>query len=42
MEKAKTEALISQIGNRADFKIENNGSFEEFHQQIEKIIKSLK
>ncbi len=41
MEKAKTEILISKIGQKADFKIENNGSKKHFYQEIKKIIKRI-
>lgn len=38
IEKAKTEALISEIGKKADFIIENNGTINEFYKEIKKII----
>jgi len=41
MEKAETEILISQIGKKAEFKIENNGSFALFYNQIKKILKEV-
>ena len=41
-EKAKTEILIPKIGQKANFKIENNGSFDSFYQEIEKILEKLK
>jgi len=41
-EKAKTEILIPKIGQKADFKIENNGSFGEFYFKTDQIIKKLK
>lgn len=40
IEKAKTEVLIPEIGKKADFKIENNGSKWEFYQEIKKILKN--
>jgi dephospho-CoA kinase len=36
LEKAKTEILIPRIGQKADYKIENNGSLGDFHQKIKK------
>jgi len=36
MHKAEAELQIPSLGERADFKIENNGSKEEFHQEIKK------
>jgi len=41
IEEAPTEILISQVGQKADFKIENNGSKESFYQKVEKIINKL-
>lgn len=41
-EKAKTEILISQIGKKADFKIENNNSILLFQKEIKKVIKKIK
>jgi dephospho-CoA kinase len=41
-EKAKTEILIPELAKKADFKIENNGSMEDFFKKIDTIIKSLK
>lgn len=38
LEKAKTEIVISQIGKKADFKIENNGSKNNFYKECRKII----
>ena len=37
--KAATESLIQEMGKEADFKIENNGSLEEFYSAIDKLIK---
>lgn len=39
LEKAATESLIQEMGQEADFKIENNGFFEEFYSVIDKLIK---
>lgn len=39
IERAKTEILIPQIGKKADFKIENNSSRQNFYREIKKIIK---
>lgn len=36
-EKAKNEIYIPRIGKKADFKIENNGTLEEFRQQVNKL-----
>jgi len=41
-EKAKTEILIPKIGKKADLKIENNGSFNSFYQEIKKVLEKLK
>jgi len=41
-EKAKTEILVPEIGKKADLKIENNGSRDEFYKEADKIIKNLK
>jgi dephospho-CoA kinase len=41
MEKAATEILIPKIGKKADYKIENNGSKQNFHQEIRRIIEKL-
>jgi len=38
MGKAEAESLITVIGEEADYKIENNGTKEEFYQEIKKII----
>jgi len=38
LEKNRTEILIPQIGKKADFKIENNGSRQNFYREIKKII----
>jgi dephospho-CoA kinase len=41
MEKAKTEILIPKIGKRADFKIENDGSLEDFYKKIKLLLKKI-
>jgi dephospho-CoA kinase len=38
IEKNKTEILIPQIGKKADFKIENNGSKNNFYKECRKIL----
>lgn len=40
-EQSKTETLISKIGQKADFKLENNSGFEELKKQTEKIYNSI-
>ncbi len=40
-EQAPNEILISQIGSKADFKLENNGSFEELKTKIADLYKKL-
>jgi len=40
-EKAKTEILIPEIGERADFKIVNSGSHKDFYKEIGNIIKRI-
>jgi len=42
LEKAETESLIQEMGKEADYKIENNGSLEEFHEKIDNLVKDLK
>ncbi|HNY97727.1 MAG TPA: AAA family ATPase [Candidatus Pacearchaeota archaeon] len=42
MEKAVTEAAIDGIGKRADFFIDNNGSYMDLYGQINKIFECLK
>ncbi len=37
LEKAKTETLIREIGKKADFRIENNGTKQQLYQEIKKI-----
>lgn len=39
-EKAPNELLIPEIGSEADFKVENNGSLEEFKEAVQKFYKS--
>ncbi len=41
LEKAETESLIQKMGKEADYKIENNGSFEEFYSKTDKLMKDL-
>jgi len=41
-EKNKTETLIPEIGEKSDFKIENNFSLRDFYKEIKKIMKKLK
>ncbi len=41
LEKAVTESLIQEMGKKADLKIENNGSLEEFHKKTDNLIKDL-
>lgn len=41
MGNAEAEQQITQVGKQADFKIENNGSIEEFNQEIKKVIDSI-
>jgi len=38
-EKEKTEIFIPKIGSKADFKIENNGSLDEFRDKVEEFFK---
>lgn len=40
-EKSKAETNIPSLGKKADFKIENNGSLEEFKKNIETFFKKL-
>ncbi|MCX6723733.1 MAG: AAA family ATPase [Candidatus Staskawiczbacteria bacterium] len=41
LEKAETEIQISKIGKQADYKLENNGSKEDFYKEIKKAIDLL-
>ena len=41
MHNAEAELQIPEIGAKADFKIENNGSKEDFHKKVKKAIDSL-
>lgn len=41
LEKAKTEILIPQIGQKADFKIENNSSKRNFYQKIKTVLRKI-
>lgn len=38
-EKAKTEIEIPRLGSKAEFKIENNGSLDEFRKKVEEFCK---
>ncbi len=38
LEKSETESLIQEIGKEADYKIENNGSLEEFHKKVDELM----
>lgn len=40
-EQAATETQIPQIGKKADFKIENNGTLDEFREKVEKFYRSI-
>lgn len=40
-EKAKTELDIPILGKKADFKIENNGSFKEFREKVKEFYNTL-
>lgn len=40
-EKAPNELLIPEIGAKADIKIINNGSIEDFEKQVEKLVSKL-
>ena len=40
-EKSKAETNIPSLGKKADLKIENNGSLEEFKKNIETFFKKL-
>jgi dephospho-CoA kinase len=42
LERAKTEILIPQIGKKADFKIENNSSRQNFYREIKKITNKIR
>ena len=41
-EKAKTETDIPKLGKKADFLIENNGTFEEFREKVREVFKKVK
>jgi dephospho-CoA kinase len=40
-ERAETELEIPKIGAKADFKIENNGSLDEFRHKVEDLVSAL-
>lgn len=41
MEKATSEILIPEIGKKANFKIENNGSIKDFYRNIKSILNRI-
>ena len=41
-EQAEADILIKELGHTAEFKIDNNGNFENLYEQIENIIKETK
>jgi dephospho-CoA kinase len=41
IEKAPTETMISEIGKKADFQIENNGSVEDFYAKIKETLEKF-
>lgn len=41
MEKSATEILVPKMGQKADFKAENNGTIEEFHNKIQEILNKI-
>jgi len=41
-ERAEADRLIKELGRRAKFTINNNGDWQEFYDQIEKILNQLK
>lgn len=41
VEKGPTEVRIPELGKRADFKIENSGTVEEYYSKIDDIMKQL-
>ncbi len=38
LEKSETESLIQEMGKEANYKIENNGSLEEFHKKVDELM----
>ena len=42
LESGPTEADIPELGKKADFRIDNTGSLEEFYSKLESIIEQLK
>lgn len=40
-EQAEADKLIKELGTKAQYKIDNNGSFEEFYNQMENILKTI-
>lgn len=41
-EQAEADRMIKELGERAEFKIESNGTFEEFYEAMEKILAQIK
>jgi len=41
IDKVKAEILISKIGKKSAFKIENNGSLKDFYEKIKPILKKI-
>jgi dephospho-CoA kinase len=41
-EQAEADRMIKELGEKAEFKIENNGTFEEFYSQMENILEQIK
>jgi len=41
MEKAASEILIPKIGKKADYKIKNDGSKQNFYKELRKIIQKI-
>jgi len=41
MEKAASEILISEMGRKADFRIENNGSKEDLYRSIKTVLNKI-
>ncbi|MEK7625107.1 MAG: hypothetical protein AAB467_02020, partial [Patescibacteria group bacterium] len=41
-EQAEADRLIKSLGAKAEFKIMNDGTFDDFYRQIEEILKSIR
>ena len=41
-EEAEADRMIKELGKTAKFTITNNGNFEQFYEQMEKILKNIK